>query len=375
VVRFAWVLAAFATVGCGGSDKEDDGGGVDTAGDGSDGTGDSGGADGSDGSVDTGGVDGGDGGDGGDGCDVTYALSNPVPDSTTHFYLDPIEVSLSDADPSVRIELSDASGAAVAGSRSFSADGRTAIFTADGGLAPSTVYTVHMSVCDGANNGEAAFTTSALGEPLVVDLTGATYAVNLAEARFLQPAGVADLLLGSLENNLLVGVLGTTDRSIDMMGALDAGGSGLQDSCTPSIAFPAGTFADPAFEVGPADVSLPLAGVPITMFGMRLSGAFAADGSFFGGGRLEGQLDARDLAPLLGDLLGVTDPDEVCALMVGFGVTCGACDSDGAAYCIEVLADQITATAQGSALECVDEADCHPDCASSTCGDPSAGEC
>lgn len=346
--RFAMMLAAFALVGCGGGNKEDSG----SAGDGG----------------------GGDGGDGG-GCNVTFALSNPVADSTTHFYLDPVEVTLSEADPSASLTIADGGGTAVAGSTSFSADGLTAIFTPDAGFAPSTAYTVNISVCDGANNSSAGFTTSSLGGPVTVDLSGITYVVNLAESRFVQPAGVADLLLGSLENKILVGVSSATDTSIEMIGAIDNVDTGAQDFCTPSIPFPTATFSNPAFQVGPADTTLNVAGVTVTINALSISGAFAPDGSYFGGGRLEGQLDARTLAPLLEEPLGVSEPDEVCTLLVGFGVTCGACDSDGAAYCVDVLADQITATAEGAALECVDESDCHPSCPSSTCGDPSAGEC
>lgn len=348
--RFAMILAAFALVGCAGGDDKTDSG---SAGDG--------GA--------------GDGGDGG-GCETTFAMSNPADSSTTHYYLDPVEVTLSVADASTTISIADAAGAAVSGSTSFSADGLTAIFTPTDGFAPSTTYNVNISVCDGASNSSAStFTTSALGAPVTVDLSGTTYVVNLGEARFVQPAGVADLLLGSLENNILVGVKSATDTSIEMIGAIDADGSGVQDYCTPSIPFPSAAFSNPSFQVGPADTTLDVAGVSITINGLSISGAFAADGSYFGGGRLEGQLDARVLAPLLGDLLGVTDPDEVCGLLIGFGVTCGTCSSDGAAYCADVLADQITATAQGAALVCIDEQDCHPECASSTCGDTSAGEC
>ena len=348
--RFALILAAFAVVGCGGSDNKTDSGSTDGGGDAADGA------------------------DGG-GCDVSFTLSNPAPDSTTHFYLDPIEVTLSVADASATLSVADAAGAAVSGTTSFSADGLTAIFKPDAGLAPSTAYTVNISVCDGAQKSSVGFTTSALGAPVTADLTGTTYVVNLGEARFVQPAGVADLLLGALENNILVGVKSATDTSIEMIGALDDAGSGAQDFCTPSIPFPAATFSNPAFMVGPADTTLDVAGVSITINGLSISGAFAPDGSYFGGGRLEGQLDARALAPLLGDLLGVTDPDEVCGLLIGFGVTCGACSSDGANYCVDVLADQITATAQGAPLVCVDESECHPECAASTCADTSAGEC
>ncbi len=349
MARYAWILAAFAAIGCGGGEK-------DSAGT----TGDDGGA-----------------GDGGTvPCDeIVFSLSNPIDGSSTHFYLDPVEFGLSAPDASATIAVADGAGAAVAGSTTISEDGLTVSFAADGGLAPSTAYTATLSICDGAGGGSGSFTTSSLGAEVTADLTGNTYVVDLSTARFVQPAGVADLLLGSLENNILVGVTSVDGSTLNMIGAIDDGAGGGQDFCTPSIPFPPATYDNPSFQVGPADTDLNVAGLSITINGLLIRGAFAADGSYFGGGRLEGQLDARTLAPLLGDLLGVTDPDEVCGLLVGFGVTCAACASDGAAYCVDVLADQITATAQGASLVCVDESDCHPECGANTCGDPTAGEC
>lgn len=349
MARYAWILAAFAAIGCGGGDKDT-----------------SGTADGGDGAGDGGPVDCG---------EITFSMSNPVDGSSTHFYLDPVEFGLSAADASASIAVADAAGTAVAGSSSISEDGLTVSFVADGGLAPSTSYTATLSICDGSGGGSGSFTTSSLGAEVTADLTGKTYVVDLGTARFVQPAGVADLLLGSLENNILVGVTSVDGATLNMIGAIDDGAGGGQDFCTPSIPFPPASYDNPSFQVGPADTDLNVAGLSITINGLLIRGAFSSDGSYFGGGRLEGQLDARTLAPLLGDLLGVTDPDEVCALLIGFGVTCGACGSDGAAYCVDVLADQITATAQGASLVCVDESDCHPECGANTCGDPSVGEC
>ena len=39
-----------------------------------------------------------------------------------------------------------------------------------------------------------------------------------------------------------------------------------------------------------------------------------------------------------------------------------ACASDGESYCIEILADQLTANEMDSTLECVAESDCHESC-------------
>jgi hypothetical protein len=70
------------------------------------------------------------------------------------------------------------------------------------------------------------------------------------------------------------------------------------------------------------------------------------------------------LAPLLEDLLGVSDPDEVCDLMRGFGVECGACSADGEPYCIDIEIQDITAQGYTGALEEITSADVddNPDC-------------
>ena len=41
--------------------------------------------------------------------------------------------------------------------------------------------------------------------------------------------------------------------------------------------------------------------------------------------------------------LGTDDPDEVCALMAGFGVSCELCEDDGEFYCVPSQVDQIVA--------------------------------
>jgi len=310
---------------------------------------------------------GGDGGGGG--CDVTIAPLAPTADQTDFYYRSAIEVGLSAADASATITV-----AGVDGTSSFSEDGLTAIFTPSASLSPSTDYVATVSFCDGANTADIAFRTSALGTPTDgCDLTGKTFEVDLAAARFVQPAGVAELLLGQLEDQIYVGVQANNGSSLDMIGALGQGG--MQDTCNPSIPFPPATYADPYFSVGPQNTTLSVAGFDIEISNLQISGDFASDCSAFGGGVLAGELDARVLAPLVGDLLGSSDPDQVCALLIGFGVACEPCASDGQNYCVSVLVDQIDAGTINTTLQCVDEADCHPGCATSTCDDTSLGEC
>ncbi len=321
------------------------------------------------------GTTGGDDGPNNNECTVTFQNENPADGTTDWYYMSALEVALSEADSTAVIDVADGSGAAVAGSTSFSEDGLVAYFTPDAPFAPSTQYTLTITTCGGEGGGSIGFATSELGTPLQCDITGKSFRVDLASARFLKPVGVADLLLGSLEDDILVGVTAQVDTSLEMIGALSNGAGAGQDYCSPTIPFPTASFDDPAFNVGPADTSLTVAGVTVEISQLNISGAFAPDCSYFGGGVLSGELDARVLGPVIEPLLGMSDPDQICGALAGFGVTCDACASDGQPYCAEVLADQITADTTGTTLSCVDETECHPSCATSTCDDRNLGMC
>ena len=67
--------------------------------------------------------------------------------------------------------------------------------------------------------------------------------------------------------------------------------------------------------------------------------------------------------------------DEICTLLIGFGVACEECN-DGQPYCVGILADQMVAGEKGGEpLSCIDEAYCHPMCEENTCEDSTVGEC
>jgi len=48
--------------------------------------------------------------------------------------------------------------------------------------------------------------------------------------------------------------------------------------------------------------------------------------------------------------LEVESADDVCGLVAGFGVTCGACSSDGEAYCITLEVNRLVANETGTEL-------------------------
>ena len=96
---------------------------------------------------------------------------------------------------------------------------------------------------------------------------------------------------------------------------------------------------------------------------------FTSDGSQISGAILSGEIDARDLVGALvgGGLLEEEDPDAVCDLIGTFGVSCEACASDGAAYCLAIYVDQITANYDDQTLVAQDA--CDPEACAEGCED------
>lgn len=303
----------------------------------------------------------------GNSCTITAAAEYPVDGQVDAYYRSPIEFALSEADSSASITLADGSGADVAGTVSFSEDGETIYFTPSAPLSSSTSHTATLSWCDGSESASIGFTTSALGAPLTVDLVGRTYNVDITSGRFIEPPGVGDLLGGLLENSILFGVKEVTTSSISFRGAISETGNSNQDVCTPSLEdFPAADFSSqPFFVLSSNELALTIAGLTINIDAINISGTFAADGTYFGGGELSGELDARDIGPLLEGQLDDTSPDAVCDLLIGFGVACQPCSSDGEPYCATILVDQIVADEQSGELQAIAQEDCFEGCAES----------
>ncbi len=177
------------------------------------------------------------------------------------------------------------------------------------------------------------------GDPTECDLTGQAYVLDLNNANFIKPAGVADLLLGQLEDDFTLGVNAHSGETVEAYIGLT---SGAQDVCQVTSDLPGGSWDDPIVDAGPATITASLAGVSVPMNDLRVAFVVEDGCADFRSGVLSAQLDARELAPLVGELLGSgDDPDEVCALLVNFGVACEACSSDGADYCVDLLASDI----------------------------------
>ena len=186
------------------------------------------------------------------------------------------------------------------------------------------------------------------GDPAGCDLTAAAYNLDFYEARVLAPVGIGSLLLDPLGKSLSVGFTAQTETSADAYLAFME--SGAQDTCTPTVAIPTGTWTDPLFQVGPADFQTDIDGNPVVLSSFQLAAATNADCSALVDGVFIADLDARENAALLGGLIGSEDPADICDALLGFGAACVACAVDSEPYCLNIVVDQIPAAAVETAV-------------------------
>jgi hypothetical protein len=175
----------------------------------------------------------------GDTCDVEgVAVAYPTSDGATDFYYrGAVEFAFDGMDDEATITVSDAGGNALEGGTSWV--GNNLVFQPNAPLAAQSDYSATLSHC--AGDSTVSFRTSDIGSALEGDastLVGNTYVVSLEGARFVKPAGVGSLLLGMLEQDILLGVVSVSDTEIEMNGALSETTSSAQDRCEPSIDFP-----------------------------------------------------------------------------------------------------------------------------------------
>jgi hypothetical protein len=300
-------------------------------------------------------------GDGGDACTTEVTPGYPAAGQADFYYRSPLDVVLTNGESSETFSLTDSAGAEVSGT--VDNDGEKIVFIPSAALTPGAAYNVEITTC-AASPVSYSFNTSTVGAATDgCDITGQSFAVDLQNARFVEPPGIGELLLDQLEDDIMLSPVSVTDTQIEMIGAL--GTAGAQDFCTESLNdFPPAAYSDPHFELGPADTPLNVAGVELVIGNLYIAADYLSDCSGFAGGTLAGELDARVLAPVLEDLLGISDPDEICATLTGFGVVCGPC-SDGTNYCVDILVDQLNGEGGYTPLEMVTTEDiaANPDCA------------
>lgn len=110
----------------------------------------------------------------------------------------------------------------IPGHQELSADSHTVEWVLDGPMEWSTDYSLVLDYCGGS--AELAFTTAPGEGPTndPVSLVGRTYAVTLADARIVEPAGIGSVLTSYLTTDILLGVTGVGETSIDLLGGVSS---------------------------------------------------------------------------------------------------------------------------------------------------------
>lgn len=287
-------------------------------------------------------------------CEVDVDRRLPENGATDAYYRGAVEWELSDPDPTATVS------SAIAGELVFSSDGRWIRWVPSAPLTPETDYSATLTWCGGDDT--ISFRTSTTGLDLTAPdtMVGDTYAIRLADGRVLEPPGLGEVLTADLTTQILIGVQAIGGGEVDLVGAISTEFSDPpeQNYCNANIDFPALTFTDaPYFSVGPADLTLAIAGDIIDVFDLVLTGAFTPDGSAIDGVTFNGTVDTRPLAPLVDQ--GSGDENAICELALNFGAECVACPSDGGVFCVTLEVDHLRAEkVDGLTLADVAASDC-----------------
>lgn len=289
-------------------------------------------------------------------CGITVDETFPALNSTNGYYRGEIEFHLSDSDETAEITME-----GVAGTSYRNEDNDVVYFTPSAPLAPSTSYTAVLNYCSGTT--DLTFTTSGLGATIgdPSSLNDKVYSLDLKAGRIVIPEGVGSVLESYLDVVIYMEVAEATGSDIRMFGALaDEADPTHQDYCSQTIEFPVADFSEaPFFSIGPDDTTISVAGYSVTIDDLVISGTFAADGSYWGGGTLSGSVDTRALVDLIEE--GGED-GAVCDIVAGFGVACETCSSDGQPYCLSIKAIELGGEQVSADLESIAQSDCHENC-------------
>jgi len=314
-------------------------------------------------------------------CVSGIAYTFPEQSASTVFYRTAIEVGFNQAENTTStLTLEDGAGATVAGTVSYSADGKTAYFETAAPLSPSTQYTLTVEYsCD--KTAEITFTTSDTGAAIdASSLVDKVYSIDIFSGRITEPPGVGDLLAGLLAGQdpviVLVSPTGVDEGgSIEMLGALgEQNGTAItQDVCTPSIEFPfaADYSENPFFSVTATNFALEVEGFSIEIASLELSGAFSPTGDRVEGLSIRANADTRPLVQAFGEDLGLdtSNPAALCDFVSGLlpTVTCQNCTAGADPYCLTIAIDSVVGDQVPglTGLDLIDQAaiDANPACA------------
>jgi len=286
------------------------------------------------------------------GCPHTVVESAPEDGVVSWFYLDVPRVFTSTTDiGGYEAWLSTAEGHEVPTTMAWSVVDSAFDLVPEEPLPPGTDFELVVQDCERTTT--VRFSTSELGLPLydgALGLAGRTYRLDLGGARWVQPQGLSAIIAAFLSEPILLGVVYADEQRIDLLGAPSSvdGIGRVSQADAPTWDFPLADFdpARPTFSINADSIEMLIvqngsdAAIPVS--GFTLSGTLSSDGERLGGGTLSGTADTREFAEAF-----LRSEDAICELARdSFQLSCEPCPSDGAVFCLNLVATAMTGTRQ-----------------------------
>ncbi len=172
------------------------------------------------------------------------------------------------------------------------------------------------------------------------DLVGNTYFLDVADGNFVSPPGVGPLIQQQLETGaMFLGVTRATASEIEFIGAVFDEDTNAQDMCSETVTFadPGDFTQNPSFSIDDASADVQVEGINYTIESAMLTGTFSPDESQILNVIVGGVMDTRPLVPLIGG----GNPNDVCDLVMTFGVSCVPCPDGTGSFCLQVQVDSL----------------------------------
>jgi hypothetical protein len=287
-------------------------------------------------------------------CGVSIASTWPEHLATDAHYLQDIEFHLSESveDAVIITDLE--------GTQWMRDDGKTIGFTPLEPLKAQTSYTMGLEYCAGSP--EISFTTNSHGIAVtdLAFLQDTTFMVDLADARFAEGGGVADILLSLFDRQVLFQFTSVTESAIGFNFSVAKQGTAFpeQDTCFRTMALEDVDFDNPMFLLEADLLQFDAFLAALSLRDFYVSGSVGPDGLSLAGISFEMTMDLREVT----DVLGVNNYEEVCSLAANVGSNCRPCPQDNVESCITVSAMAIEGTVVPVEIETIEVANTHPDC-------------
>jgi hypothetical protein len=280
-------------------------------------------------------------------CGNSLVSAFPMDGAADASWTTTIDFLLANDDASAALTVTDGAGAAVAGTQSTL--GTRVVFTPDAPLVHGEAYTAELAWACGTDT--TSFTVGMDGSETVdaASLEGRTFGFGITTGRIVDPPELASVLSLMVQFDILLTVTGSSADSLDFLGGVTDETTGEQSLCSPSITFAeaADYSGNPHFSVASDSMEIVVAGDPIPVTDLTMSGTFTSGGAGISNATLAGIID-----------LG----QELCDLVGASGVTCQPCPTGSNETCLDLVVDSMPGDERSTSVFEWTSADYPDDC-------------